>query len=217
MLAPPEVLILEDDPDQLATLVQAVREAGLEPLAARSPQQALSRLSHFRPLLALLDLDMSQAPAAERTTSVRDVLRRLHTDHVNCIVVIYSAAVDTIDQQAEVYRVHPHALFQSKRHGLDRLLRRLNDLLSARVGDIAVRGGMVIHLPSGETHSHRVAVSLVTATRASRTLYLNDSDARAARRFQHWLGEVSSSVKIRPLGNRFYQLAVATSRASKQS
>jgi CheY-like chemotaxis protein len=208
MLAPPEVLVLEDDPDQLNALVEAVRELGLEPLPARSPRQALSRLDHFRPILAIVDLDMSQAPAGERTISVRDVLRRLHSDHVNCIVLVYSAAVDSIDEQARIYNVHPHSLFQSKRHGVDRLVQRLNSLLSARFGDLAVRGGMVVHLPDGAVHSHRVAVSLVTATRAHRTLYLNDSDARAARRFQRWLEEVKSQARVRPLGNRFYQLAI---------
>jgi CheY-like chemotaxis protein len=209
MLAPPEVLLLEDDPEQLAAVVDVVRRSGLEPLAARSPRQALSRLEHFHPILAIVDLDMSQAPADERRVGVHDVLRRLHMDHVNCIPLVYSAAVETIDEQAEVFGSHPHALFQSKRHGLERLVQRMDSLLSARVGDVAVRGGMVVHLPSGDSHTHRVAVSLVTATRANRTLYLSDSDARAARRFQRWLEETGSSVRVRPLGNRFYQLAVS--------
>jgi CheY-like chemotaxis protein len=208
MLAPPEVLVLEDDPEQLAAVAEVVRKAGLEPLTARSPRQAMSRLEHFRPILAVLDLDMSQAPPEERRQSVHDVLRRLRNDHVNCIPLVYSAAVDSIDQQADVYDAHPHALFQSKRHGLERLVQRVDGLLSARVGDLAVRGGMVVHLPSGASHSHRVAVSLVTSTRANRTLYLKDNDARAARRFQGWLTEVGSQVRVRPLGNRFYQLAM---------
>jgi CheY-like chemotaxis protein len=208
MQALPEVLVLEDDPEQLATLVQAIRKAGLEPLAARSPKQALSRLRNFHPIMAILDLDMSQVPLDERAGGVHEVLRQVHSRHVNCIPLVYSAAVETIDEQAEVFGAHPHALFQSKRHGLDQLVRRVDGLLSARVGDLAVQGGMVVHLPGGASHSHRVAVSLVTATRANRTLYLNDSDARAARRFQRWLEEVGSQVGVRPLGGRFYQLAV---------
>lgn len=208
MLAPPEVLVLEDDPEQLSVVVAAVREAGLEPLPARSARQALSRLDHFHPILAVLDLDMSQAPPDERRMTAHDVLRRLHSDHVNCIPLVYSATVDTIDAQAEAYAAHPHALFQSKRHGLDRLVKRIDGLLSARVGDLAVKGGVVVHLPSGSSHNHRVAVSLITATRANRTLYLNESDARAARRFQRWIQEVGSTVHVRPLGGRFYQLAV---------
>lgn len=208
MYAPPEVLVLEDDPEQLKVVVEAIRQTGLEPLPARSPQQALSRLTHFHPILAVIDLDMSQAPADERRQTVGDVLRRLQGEHVNCIPLVYSGAVETIDQQAQVYQSHAHALFQSKRHGLDQLLKRVDSLLTARVGDVAVRGGMVVHLPSGASHSHRVAVSLVTASRANRTQYLNESDARAARRFQKWLEEVGSQVRVRPLGNRFYQLGV---------
>jgi CheY-like chemotaxis protein len=208
VFAPPEVLVMEDDPEQLTGVVEAIRQSGLEPLSARSPRQALSRLAHFRPILAIIDLDMSQAPLEERRQTVRDVLNRLQADHVNCIPLVYSGAVETIDQQAEVYRSHAHALFQSKRHGLEQLIKRVDSLLTARVGDLAVRGGMVVHLPSGASHSHRVAVSLVTASRANRTQYLNESDARAARRFQRWLEEVGSQVRVRPLGNRFYQLGI---------
>jgi CheY-like chemotaxis protein len=208
MFAPPEVLVLEDDPAQLTAVVDVIRAAGLEPLQARSPAQAMSRLAHFQPILAVLDLDMSMAPPEERTTSVHDVLHRLRDTHINCIALVYSAAVETIDQQAAVYDAHPTALFQSKRHGLDRLVARIDGLLTSRLGDLAVRGGMVTHLPSGAHHNHRVAVTLITATRANRTLHLGDSDARAARRFQRWLEEVGSRVTVRPLGNRFYQLAV---------
>ncbi|MGH7881554.1 MAG: hypothetical protein ACREN8_01405, partial [Candidatus Dormibacteraceae bacterium] len=193
-------------PEQLATLIEVVHTAGLEPLAARSPRQAMSRLQHFRPILAIVDLDMSKAPPEECRDRVPDVLKKIHTAHVNCIPLVYSAAVETIDEQAVVYRAHPHALFQSKRHGTEQLIKRVEGLLTARVGDLVIKGGMVVHLPSQATHSHRVAVSLVAATRANRTLYLNDSDARAGRRFQHWLEEINSQVQVRPLGNRFYQL-----------
>jgi CheY-like chemotaxis protein len=208
MWAPPEVLVLEDDPDQLLALRDLVQEAHLEPLCTSTPRQALARLDSRRPLLAIIDLDMSRAPAAERQVGVPEVLRRLHQRHVNCIPLVYSAGVETIDDQAAVYLAHPHALFQSKRHGDDKLLERVNSLLGGRVGDLATRDGVVVHLPSGETMPHRVAVSLVTARRANRTVVLNDSDARAARRFQDWLQRVGSSVWVRALGSRHYQLAV---------
>lgn len=150
---------------------------------------------------------MSLAPAAERRIGVHDILRRLHQRHVNCIPLVYSAAVETIDDQAAVYLSHPHALFQSKRHGDRHLLERVNGLLSGRVGDLAVQDGVVVHMPSGETFPHRVGVALVTARKANRALLLNESDARAARRFQEWLEARVSSVVVRPLGGRHYQLA----------
>ena len=206
MRAPAEVLVLEDDLEQLETLGRLVQAAHLEPLASSSPRQALARLDGRRPILAIIDLDMSRAPMADRRVTVHDVLRRLHQRHVNCIPLVYSAAVETIDDQAAVYLAHPHALFQSKRHGEDRLIERVNGLLGGRMGDLAVRDGVVVHLPSGEPFAHRVAVALVTATRAHRPVVLGDSDARAARRFADWLEERSSAVVVRPLGGRHYLL-----------
>jgi CheY-like chemotaxis protein len=207
MRAPPEVLVLEDDPEQLRALQRLVQAAHLEPLATASPRQAMSRLEAHQPILAIIDLDMSLAPAAERRVSVHDLLRRLHQRHVNCIPLVYSAAVETIDDQAAVYLSHPHALFQSKRHGESHLLERVNGLLRGRFGDVALQDGVVVHIPTGETFAHRVAVALVTARRANRALLLSESDARAARRFQDWLEAHASSVLVRPLGGRYYQLA----------
>jgi CheY-like chemotaxis protein len=212
MWTPPEVLILEDDPEQLRELAQAVAASKLAPLTASSPRQALARLEHRRPLLAILDLDMSLVPrgtaADEGQRSVYDVLRRLHDRHGNCIPLVFSAKVETIDDQAHVYAAHPHALFQTKRHGLDRLIERLQGLLQARVGDLTIRDGAVVHMPSGESIGHRVAVALVASRRANHHLVLDDSEARAARRFQTWLDRVGSGVRVRALGNRHYHLLV---------
>jgi CheY-like chemotaxis protein len=208
MWAPPEVLVLEDDQDQLLALRELVEGAHLEPLATATPRHAMARLEGRRPILAIIDLDMSRAPLAERRVSVDDVLRRLHQRHVNCIPLVYSAGVETIDEQARVYLLHPHALFQSKRHGDKRLLERVNGLLGGRVGDLALQGGVVVHLPSAEPMPHRVAVSLLTAKRANRPLLLSESDARAARRFQRWLQDCGSCVAVRALGGRHYQLTV---------
>jgi len=207
VVAPPEVLLLEDDLQELRALEEVVRGASLEPVTASGPVQALARLDHHDPLLAVIDLDMSRAPAAERRAGVHDVLRRLHLDHLNCIPLVYSAGVETIDDQARVYDSHPHALFQSKRHGLQRLLMRIEGLLGGRVGDLALRRGVVVHVPSGRTTNHRVAVTLLAARRASRSVVLRESDARAARRLNDWLDEVGSNVMVRALGGRHYQLA----------
>jgi DNA-binding NarL/FixJ family response regulator len=207
VIAPPEVLLLEDEVQELRALEQVVRSASLEPVTACGPAQALARLDHHDPLLAVIDLDMSRAPASERRAGVHDVLRRLHADHLNCIPLVYSAGVETIDDQARVYESHPHALFQSKRHGLPRLLHRIESVLGGRVGDLALRRGVVVHVPSGRTMNHRVAVTLLAARRANRGVVLRESDARAARRLNDWLDEVGSNVLVRALGGRHYQLA----------
>src|SRR5262249_35837039 len=91
MVAPPEVLLLGGARAELAPLGDFTRGASLEPVAASGPRQALSRLASHDPLLAVIDLDMSRAPAAERRSGVHDVLRRLHSHHLNCIPLVYSA------------------------------------------------------------------------------------------------------------------------------
>ena len=208
MVAPPEALLLEDDLEELRALGRVVKDAGLEPISTSGPRQALARLENHEPLLAVIDLDMSRAPASERRSSVHEVLSRLHTRHLNCIPLVYSAGIETIDEQARVYMSHPHVLFQSKRHGFDRLLQRIESLLAGNIGDLAVRRGVVVHLPSGRTMNHRVAVTLLTARRANRGVILHASEARAARRFQHWLEELGSPVVVRALGGRHYQVAL---------
>ena len=208
MIAPPEALLLEDDLEELGELGRVVRDAGLEPISTSGPRQALARLENHQPLLAVIDLDMTRAPASERAVGVDQVLGRLHSHHLNCIPLVYSAGVETIDEQARVYQSHPHALFQSKRHGFDRLLARIESLLGGKIGDLAVRGGVVVHLPTGSTMSHRVAVTLLTAKRANRSVVLRASEARAARRFQQWLEGLNSPVLVRALGGRHYQVAV---------
>jgi CheY-like chemotaxis protein len=208
MIAPPEVLILEDDLQELAALERVVRGLHLEPVTASGPRQALSRLAGRDPLVAVIDLDMSLAPASQRRTGVHDVLRRLYTHHLNCIPLVYSGGVETIDDQARVYQSHPHALFQSKRHGFGHLRERIEALLGGHVGDLAIRDGVVVHLPTGLTMSHRVGVALLAAKRANRGVVLRESDARAARRFQEWLETIGSTVLVRALGGRQYLLAL---------
>src|ERR1700730_15382742 len=141
MWAPPEVLVLEEDQAQPRALRELVEGAHLEPLATATPRHAMARLEGRRPILAIIDLDMSRVPASERRVGVDDVLRRLHHRHVNCIPLVYSAGVESIDDQARVYLLHPHALFQSKRHGEERLLERVNGLLGGRGGDLALQAG----------------------------------------------------------------------------
>lgn len=203
--APAEVLILEDDSDQAAAVAAAVRELRLEPLLSENPRKALSLLRYHQPVLAVVDLDMSKAEYTGRT--VNDVLSRLEQAHGGCVVIVYSANAETIEQQAKVVAVHAAALFQSKREGDAALARRVNRLLTARYGDLVVQsGGATVHVPTGQRWPHRVLASLVIASRVGKSVFLNDSDTRAVRRARVWLGEVGSSVAIRNLGPREYDL-----------
>ena len=66
------------------------------------------------------------------------------------------------------------------------------------------------HGPTGRMYPHRVAVSLLMAKRAKQALYLDDTDARAARRFNRWLeDQVRSSVRVISHRDRRYELILS--------
>lgn len=200
-----EVLVLEDEPDQLRRLGDAVGGAGLMALLCEHPRKALSMLDFHRPVLAIVDLDMSKAEHTGR--SVEEVLERLYERHGVCIPIVYSLNVGTVERRDWIAGLHPYALVQDKRDGEAALARRMRRLLLARYGDLVIDGGAVRHVPSGRAFSHRVAVSLLLAKRANLEVALDESEARAARRFQGWLrDEVGSTVRVRPYRNRHYEL-----------
>jgi CheY-like chemotaxis protein len=207
-----EVLVLEDEPDQLARLGEAVSAAGLVPLLAEQPRKALAMLDVHRPVLAVVDLDMSKAEWTGRTAE--EVLARLYERHGVCTPILYSVNVGGVEQRDRIAGIHPYALVQDKRDGEEALLQRMRRLLRARFGDLAIDGGAIRHLPSGRVFSHRVGVSLVLARRANLEVALDDSEARAARRFQRWLREqVGSTVRVRPYRNRHYELELVDGEA----
>ncbi|MBJ7603447.1 MAG: hypothetical protein JF888_09710 [Candidatus Dormibacteraeota bacterium] len=210
--ARPEVLVLEDDPEQLQQLAQAIREAGLIPLDAEHPRKALALLHTGRPILAVIDLDMSLAEQTGYT--VEQVLERLLEDFGACTPIIYSAHVDRIEQRERVARIHPYAQIQDKKEGLTALIERLGKMLQASLGDLVVNSGRVHHQPSGKRFKHRVAVALVVATKLHRDVRLDETEARAVRRFSRWLDEeVDSEIQVRPFRNRHYDLALRTDPA----
>ena len=209
MGAKPEVLVLEDDPDQLRQVTQAIKEAGLIPLAAEHPRRALALLHTGRPILAVIDLDMSKAEKTGYT--VEQVLERLLEDFGACTPIIYSAHVGRIEQRERVARIHPYAQIQDKKEGLASLIDRLRKMLQASFGDLVIKSGSVHHQPSGKRFKHRVAVSLVVATKLRRDIRLDETEARAVRRFSRWLDhEVGSEIQVRPFRNRHYDLAPRT-------
>lgn len=203
-----EVLVLEDEPEQLRRLGDAVASAGLSALLAEHPRKALAMLDFHRPVLAILDLDMSKAERTGRT--VEEVLERLYERHGVCIPIVYSVNVGTVERRDWIAGLHAYALVQDKRDGEDALARRMRRLLLARYGDLVIDGGTVRHVPSGRAFAHRVGVSLLLAKRANLEVALDESEARAARRFQRWLSEgVASTVRVRPYRNRHYELELS--------
>ena len=125
-----EVLVLEDEPDQLRRLGQAVGATGLVPLLAEHPRKALAMLDFHRPVLAILDLDMSKAEQTGRT--VEEVLERLYERHGVCIPIVYSVNVGTVERRDWIAGLHAYALVQDKRDGEEALARRMRRLLRWR-------------------------------------------------------------------------------------
>jgi CheY-like chemotaxis protein len=197
------VLILEDDPAQLAALEGAVRGLFLEPVGARSPDQALAELEPA-PLLAVVDLDMSLAPRAEHT--VDEVLRGLYERCGGCCVLVYSVRADEILVRKRVERIHPLAMFAAKHDGLEALAGRVRRMLGVRFGDLAVRRGVTFHEPTGQTFGHRVAVALLLGTATGQEVLLDEIETKAARRLRTWLRRVGSRVRLVDHGHRCYGL-----------
>jgi CheY-like chemotaxis protein len=205
--APCEALVLEDDPRQLEVVTAALRDVHMEPLPALSPQQALNKLRYFRPVLAVVDLDMSLAPESKST--VDDVLLRLYEDFGGCFVLVYSVKADDIIDRKRVEDLHPLALFVSKQDGVGKLVSRIHRMMGMRFGDLHVHQGMTFHVPSGEAYPHRVGVSLILGATLQQEVVLNATEAKAARRLGDWLRRVASNVTIVDHGRRRYALSLA--------
>jgi hypothetical protein len=221
-----KVLVLEDDIEQRRELLDLVRRLGyLDPLDCGDPDRAC-RLLDVRdsnkhllntPVLSLIDLDMSRAPVTR--FSAQDVLKKLRIEHPGCLVLVHSALVDTIDDQQQVYEAHPRAMFASKRHGTEALARRLSALLTGRVADLALEGGVVFHLPSRQRvqrrtepgtrdhYSHEIAVKLMMGKLADRSVWLGTNTlVQAVCRFRNWLAECGSPVRVESVGHGQYRL-----------
>jgi hypothetical protein len=201
------VLILEDDPVQLAALEGVVRQLFLEPVGVRSPDLALAGLERA-PVLAVVDLDMSLAPRGEHT--VDEVLGRLYERCGGCCVLVYSVRADEILERKRVERIHPLAMFVAKHDGVDALVDRVRRMLGVRFGDLAVRRGVTFHEPTGQTFGHRVAVSLLLGTATGQEVLLDEIETKAARRLRNWLDRVGSRVRLVDHGHRCYGLHLPT-------
>lgn len=209
MRANVEVLLVEDDPETLEDLRHHFARKGFHPLATRSAAHALSTLRNtgasMRPVLAIVDWDLSKAPDQSSTT--QDVLAVLSRDASDCLTVVYSANIDTFPVRSAVHRAHPRAWLHDKRDGHASLIERVDRILEQTVEDISVReGSMVLHVPSLREHHHREAVRLVIHHPELVTFH-SDTATKAVRRFGHWLDDCGSVMTVVSHGNRRYRLA----------
>jgi hypothetical protein len=209
MKANVDVLILEDDPGQLAELRKHFDERGFHAVAVRSAVRAIARVRDAgaaRPVVAVVDWDLSLAPDQSATSS--DALSILAQEASDCLVIVYTANVDSFAVRGGIHRAHPRAWLHDKREGVTSLMTRIDRMLDHRVGDLQVHdGAVVVHLPSQTTYSHREAVRLVIHHPQVVTLH-SETATRAVRRFGDWLARQGSPVRVVSHGNRRYRLAV---------
>lgn len=199
------VLILEDDPDQLAAIRELIENNGLRAVCAENPSKALRLMEQLPPLLAVIDRDMSNAHDAEKTSL--DVLAALDRRHPTCTVFVFSNAIDTLAQQAQVWAAHKGAILHEKRFGTETLLRRIRQFVTPTVGDLEIREGAVRHRRTGAVVTHRVACALMMAYPRALTLGTADQ-VKAAQRFRDWLTVRSTCVQLIAKGGRLYELSV---------
>lgn len=204
--SPAQALLLEDDREDREVIAHWVGTLGLDVLQAENPRKALSLLAWTHPAVAVIDLDMSKAERTGKT--VEQVLATLYRAHGTCTVVVYSANIENWEDQAPLTLLHPGALFHSKRDGEEALVKRIESLMQKGFGDLVIRRGAVIHVPSGRAFTHRIGFSLVMSASRSEPLSLTETERRAKRRFNEWLAQVGSQVRAVRFGWNEFELKV---------
>ncbi|HEY8740312.1 MAG TPA: response regulator [Candidatus Dormibacteraeota bacterium] len=199
------VLILEDDPDQMASIRGLIEGHGLRAVCAENPSKALRLMEQLPPVLAVIDRDMSRANDRERSSL--DVLAALDRRHPTCTVFVFSNAIATLAQQAQVWAAHKSAILHEKRFGGDTLLRRIRQFVTPTIGDLEMRDGAVRNRRTGAIVTHRVACALTMAYPRALTLAAADQ-VKAAQRFREWLANNSECVSVTAKGNRLYELTL---------
>ena len=212
MRANAEVLILEDDPETLEELRAHFMRRHFHPLGARSAVHAVASLRNnaasTRPVLAIVDWDLSKSPDQSLTSS--DVLSLLARELPDCLTIVYSANIDSFRVRSEIHRSHPRAWLHDKRDGEESLIARVDRMLDPAVEDLRiVDGSLVLHIPSMAEHHHREAVRLVMHHPEMVTFH-SDTATKAVRRFGDWLTRSGSTAAVVSHGNRKYRLASRT-------
>lgn len=210
MRANVEVLIVEDDAETLDELRGHFTRKRYHPLVTRSAAHAVRALRNnaasTRPVLAVVDWDLSKAPDQSLTSG--DVLAVLARELPDCLTIVYSANIDAFRVRSEIHRAHPRAWLHDKRDGDGSLMERVDRMLDRTVEDLCVKeGSVVIHVPSLAEHHHREAVRLVLHHPELVTLH-SDTATKAVRRFGAWLDRQGSSMTVISHGNRKYRLGL---------
>lgn len=96
--APPTILIVDDQPDNLDLLVRILKKGGYNTRPALNGQLALGAVTHTRPDLILLDIRMPELDGFE-------ICKRLKSDPHACdIPVIFISALDEADEKVRAFQ-----------------------------------------------------------------------------------------------------------------
>ncbi len=200
-----EALVLEDNPREAQEVAALTTACGLTTLTTRSPQQAVRLLRTHAPTLAIIDWNMELSPDPDRTSEV--ALKEICRLHRDATTIVYAANVGSdLTLQERIAIAHPSAVTHDKRLGLDTLMTRVRKLLERRVGDLAIDLGCVVHIPSGQRFTHRVAVKILLAYPRDICAPRRSAAYQSLYRFQVWLRDVQSSVAVDAKRGGFYRL-----------
>jgi CheY-like chemotaxis protein len=201
-----QILIVEDDPEEMAVAVAGLAPLQMDCLQAQSAQEAAQVIQRreAHPLIAVVDWDMSLAP--DQLWSIPQLLRWLRDREPNLTVIVFSAYADQLNVAAAVHDADPSAYLHDKRHKIESLLERLRRMCTIQLGDLTVQGVCVVHVPSQAKFPHPIGLSLLLAYPAPVPLGPDGARSRAARRFNAWLIEVDSSMRACSSGKRSYKL-----------
>lgn len=221
MRSVPQVLILEDVPEELRTIDAALSRLGYETIVARDPAALLRRLvttdpstgrrapTSNVPTLAVLDYEMHHSP--DQTVRVEELLAFLFEHHPNCRVIMYSSVLDRSDTRDRINQAHPLALIEDKRgDAAEALVRRIHRTVGKTAGDLEIVGSRLrFNHPTDDSRScylsHHIRHLLVSHYPNS-VLVAQQSDQKMVRRFRGDLDRLGSRMTVRCLRGKRFQL-----------
>ncbi|MHB8324136.1 MAG: response regulator [Candidatus Dormibacteria bacterium] len=205
-----QILIVEDDPAEMALAVAGLAPLQMDCLQARSAQQAAELIQRREayPLIAVVDWDMSLAP--DQLWSIPQLLRWLRDREPNLTVIVFSVYADQLTVTAAVQGADPSAYLHDKRHRIESLLERLRRMCTVRLADLTVQGACVVHIPSQARFKHPIGMSFLLADPEPVWLGPDGARSRAAHRFNEWLIEMDSSLRVGSFGKGSYKLIATT-------
>lgn len=201
------VIILEDHEATAKELVSCIRAEDLVPRYFPSSKALYERLQIWgdepHPLLAIIDLEMSNAPEADRNPTSFDCLRLLAKDFPDVLTIVYSGNLEQDSHRTAVWKAHPRALLHDKHQYQDKtgkgdvreLQTRIKVLLTKEVGPFKIYQGLVLHAPSFDFFTHEVGVRILLAHPGGARVH-GQAETKGAQRFRRWVEDHAPGMTV---------------------